>query len=296
MQYHLTMSQPLAGGSGERDIGFLRGLIGGAGLVTAALLAYLPLFVNASEFPGMVATGTPSHDVVGDLGGMPVTIPRHFADLVEYSGDPAWGEARKGPRPRRTHASRLASFGFYVRFPDMAGLSTPELRQHKQSQGIYNTMWISVGVTTGDIYPGHGFLDRQADALDKPDGILKYEHYEKLPGQLFGLTVYAAAGTNPQTNKPYREHSQASDRFVHRRETGRVDTYIRCNNVTRHVATCKQNFSLEPDAKAKIYVSYRRDLLPHWQQIQASVAQLILSFKTAPTSSEASHRAGESVR
>ena len=50
-----------------------------------------------------------------------VRIPRHYAEYVEYDGDPGFGEKRKGPVPERTFESKLSSFGMDVRFPDMRG-------------------------------------------------------------------------------------------------------------------------------------------------------------------------------
>lgn len=258
----------------------LLGLAGGLLLMWWRLAPAAPL-VNPFELPEMAAAHYSSHDVVGDLGGMPATIPRHFADFVEYNGDPGWGEKRKGPRPERTHASKLSSFGFYVRLPDMAGLSSNELRLHKQNQKMRDTMWISVGFNTGEVYPGDGFLDRRTNAMGKPGNILKYEQYEQLLDQFHGLTVYAAGGIDPKTNKPYREDTDAHDIFVHRNDSGKVDTYIRCSNRNVPAPPCTQDFSMEPNVKARVYVSYRRGLLPEWQQIQASITQLILSFKAA---------------
>ncbi len=68
--------------------------------------------------------------VIGDLGGMPVSIPHHFAHFVEYEGDPRFLEPRKGTPPMRGYQSKLRSFGFEVRFPDMMPL-TDETRQEK---------------------------------------------------------------------------------------------------------------------------------------------------------------------
>lgn len=48
----------------------VQGAIGGFGGMQMATAQYTP------------------KDVVGDLGGMPVTIPRHLAEFVEYEGDP----------------------------------------------------------------------------------------------------------------------------------------------------------------------------------------------------------------
>lgn len=109
-------------------------LMGGA----LALLAYVT-GVGALGFmpPQMAAAHYTPKDVVGDLGGMPVTIARHIPHLVEYDGDPGWGEKRKGPPPERTHASRLNSFGVHVRYPDMATLSSPELWSEFEKKRLY---------------------------------------------------------------------------------------------------------------------------------------------------------------
>ena len=240
------------------------------------------LLWNPFEPPEMAAAKYASRDVVGDLGGVPVNIPRHFANYVEYEGDPGWGEKRKGPRPKRTHQSKLTSFGYYTRFPDMAGESSFELVKDKSSYSIHTTPWIDVGITTGNIYPGKGFLDRLAAYLDRKDSILKYEQYEQLPDSEHGLTVYAALGFDPDTNKPYREDDDARDVFLHRDHTNRVDTYIKCRNRLRGLQTCEHTFSLEPHMHAEVYVVYRRTQLPHWQKIQQAVTQQIFSFKAAP--------------
>ena len=36
---------------------------------------------------------------IGDLGGMPVTVPRHLAELPEYDGDPGWAPYDLDRRP-----------------------------------------------------------------------------------------------------------------------------------------------------------------------------------------------------
>ena len=241
------------------------------------------LLSNPFEPPEMAAAKYASRDVVGDLGGVPVNIPRHFANYVEYEGDPGWGEKRKGPKPKRTHQSKLISFGYDTRFPDMAGESSPELIKDKRSYSIHTTPWIDVGIKTGNIYPGDGFLDRRASYLDRKDSILEYEHYEQLPETEHGLTVYAAEGIDPKTNKPYREDDYAKDVFLHRDHTNRVDTYIDCSNRLRGSQPCEHSFSLEPHMHAKVYVIYRRTLLPHWKEIQQAVTQQILGFKATAT-------------
>jgi hypothetical protein len=275
----------------KRGLWLLIGLLGLAGALVLLWLRFAPvlLLANPFESPEMAAAHYAPRDTVGDLGGVPVTIPRHFANFVEYEGDPGWGEKRKGPRPERTHQSKLISFGYDTRFPDMAGESNRELIKDKRSLSIYTTPWISVGITTGNIYPGDGFLDRRAEAtIGKVEHILKYEQYEQLAEPEHGLTVYAAAGIDPQTSKPYREDTDAHDIFLHRDKTNRVDTYVRCSNrLGVSSQPCRHDFSLEPHMHAQVYVQYRRTQLPHWREIQQAVTQQILSFNAPPTNTVA---------
>lgn len=235
--------------------------------------------------------------VIGDLGGVPVRIPHYFANYVEYDGDPGFGEKRKGPVPQRTYQSRLASFGFKVRFPDMAGRSSPELWRDFEKysdpywEGYYDSVspWIDVGFSSGWIYPGDGFLEYVVNyklsfnAEQKGLGnASKVYEYQQLPKIEHGLTVYAPPGIDPKTGKPYREDFDAKDLFVHRDQAGKVDTYIECTNhnlPSLKRTTCSQYISLEPGMRTEIRIHYPRYWLPHWQQIQRRVSDLVWSFK-----------------
>ena len=241
-------------------------------------------FAPGFQSKDMAAAQYATRDVTGNLGGMPVTMPRHFAQYVEYDDDdPAWGEKRRTPRPARTQQSRLRSFDFPVRHPDMAGESSPELIANKKSHTIFNTPWIRVRITTGTYYSGDGLLDRLTHAnVEVPSLILKYANYERLSEKQYGLTVYAASGFDPANNKPYREHPDAADIFIYRNQAGQVTTHIRCSNRQTLSAPCTHSFSLEPEIKAEIDVTYRRGLLPEWRSIQDKVSSLIRSFRSLP--------------
>jgi len=99
--------------------------------------------------PEMNAVALAKGDVIGDLGGVKVRIPAHFANYVEYDGDPGFGEKRQGPVPTRTFDSKLMSFGFEARFPDMAGRTNPELWQDYKSKLPRESQWMRVGIATG---------------------------------------------------------------------------------------------------------------------------------------------------
>jgi hypothetical protein len=251
--------------------------------------------------------------VIGDLGGVPVRIPSWFADYVEYDGDPGFGEQRKGPVPERTYRSPLISFGFKVRFPDMAGRSSPAL-QHDDEQygdphwkGYYDSVspWLAVGFNTGSIYPGDGFLDRYIkttlsfNAERAGLSASKVYEYEKLEKAQFGLTVYAPPGMNPKTNRPYREDDNARDLFVHWSKDGKVDTYIECTNRNgsdlKH-NLCNQDISMAPGMRARVYIQYPRYWLPHWKEIQHKVAGLVWSFRVEDGAIAPSVEASPSIK
>jgi hypothetical protein len=268
----------------------------GSGIKTNQPIQGNPLFppeMNAAEF-------AKSRYVIGDLGGMKVRIPSYFANYVEYEGDPTWGEKRQGPVPVRDFTSKFKSFGFDVRFPDMAGRSTVELWkdqrlridakwEHYYYPEKSPTHWIDVGILSGKSYPGDGFLTRGTKSSLSFDAKAKgyypalgFKQYEKLPQLQHGLTVYSPPGIDPQTNKPFREDSSARDLYIFRNVNDEVLSHIECTNHIRysHRQSCRHDISMEPKMHAQVYITYSRAALPHWREIQAKVSELILSFET----------------
>ena len=228
-------------------------------------------------------------DVVGDLGGMPVTIPRHMAELVEYNGDPGWSGKREGPIPERTHESKLKSFGIDFRYPDMATLSSPEMRQDKESKTIYNTDWMGFGVSAGSSYPKDGWLERGADTVVTGSGEYFWNKFAKLPDQQFGMDVYVLTEINPNTGQParYEDSIDAKDVFVAKNKQGRIIAYIRCVNVPHAAAPCSHDFSMEFDGMhAEVYIHYRRGHLKDWKDIQAKVTAMLLGFRVQAPAQE----------
>lgn len=233
----------------------------------------------------MAAAQYSSKDVVGNLGGLPVRLPRYAVQYVEYDGDPGWSGKRQGPVPERTMESKLTSFGFDVRYPDMQLIDSYATEKEQKSQSIYTTTWIRVGVRSGEIYPKDGFLDRlfaclvRSTAPPRCNTVWWGNDYERLPKSEHGLMVYALKGIEPKSGQPTREQKNTKDVFVAKDAQGRVRTYIDCSNVGHEAAPCGHTFSMEYDGMhADISVKYRRGLLPHWQDIQSKVTQALLGF------------------
>jgi hypothetical protein len=243
-----------------------------------------PITSTTVMSPERAAQTFPHPDIKRHLGDVAVTIPNHFAGFMEYDGEPSWRKGPKGPRPIRSAASKVRSFGYYTRFPDMAGRSSRALFKDSNSYLPSTTPWILVGVSCGEDYPGIGDLDHRLHMyVDHPSPILKYENYERLPQKTFELIVYAAKGINPKSHKAYREHKHARDIYIARTNDGSVGTYITCANRKGGVASCNHDFHLVPDLKAEVSILYRRDRLVEWKAIETAVRKQILGFITHPT-------------
>lgn len=256
----------------------------------AAWFKLASLWLGGFQPPEMAAAQYSSKDVVGNLGGLPVRLPRYAVHLVEFDGEPSWGKS-KNP-VQRTDLTGIKSFGFYMRYPDMQIIDSYATEKEHRSQSIYTSMWLDVGVTSGEIYPKDGFLDRLFSCLVPStapptcggDKVYWWDDYQRLPKPEHGLTVYALKGVEPKSGQPAREDKTfAKDVFVAKDKQGRVRTYISCSNVGHEAAPCGHTFSMEYDGMhADISVKYRRGLLPHWQDIQAKVTQAMLGFVVQP--------------
>jgi hypothetical protein len=253
--------------------------------------------INGFQPPEMAAAQHTPRDVIGDLGGMKVRIPRHYAEYVEYDGDPGFGEKRKGPRPQRTFDSRLTSFGIDVRFPDMKGLENAQIREEKRRQPLQEKTWIHIGINAGEIYPGDGFLDRRTDRTllqyqpHTPEGKENWLFtYERMPEDEHGLEVWRLSEIDPRTGRLAREDRNARDIYIHRDALGKVDTFISCKypSVPEGIGACDLGTHLEPKAKVVVQISFRRGMLPEWQKIRRSARDLLMSFEVDPASVETS--------
>jgi len=169
------------------------------------------LWAGGFQPPEMAAAQYSNKDVVGNLGGLPVRLPRYAVQYVEYDGDHGWSGKRQGPVPERTMESKLTSFGFDVRYPDMQLIDSYATEKEQKSQSIYTTTWIRVGVRSGEIYPKDGFLDRlfaclvRSTAPPRCNTVWWGNDYERLPKSEHGLTIYALKGLEPKSGQPARE-------------------------------------------------------------------------------------------
>ncbi len=148
-------------------------------ILIVAAMAYVPWrwtpyeqqwgFAVGFQSPQMATAQYTDKTVRGSLGGIPVAIPPHFAEYVEYDGDPGWGEERKGLRPVRTQESKIRNFGFTVRYPDMEGRDSPERWADYRNSKIGTRTWIRVGCRgkSPRRRPTHQWTDRGLTCTDR---------------------------------------------------------------------------------------------------------------------------------
>lgn len=247
----------------------------GIGDVLASSLDECPEFKELEIFkiPGQSYS---SQAVRADLGGVPVMIPAHFAENLEYNVDP------NQKNQRLDRLSKINIFGFDVRFPDMSGKDGLENIKDYYNSDIFTTSWFRVSVESGDYYAGPESIDRLAKrSLMTMLDSKKFRpliSYEKLDAGEFGLSVYAPKGLNPETNTPYREHRHAQDVYIAWGNEGEAKAYIRCSNRNIASAQCTHHFNLEPRMHANITISYRREFLSQWLERQDKVTELIYGF------------------
>lgn len=224
---------------------------------------------------------------IGDLGGVKVSIPSYMAELIEYEGDLGW-DAEKWKTfkfPERTYDSKITSFGFDIRFPDGAVPSTEILSKDRfeQNKNIRKTMWMSVGVNSGNIFYRDG-LNNMAKHVQYPNLNYPFDNYERLLKSEYGLTVYALKGVDPMTGNPYRKDRNAKDVFLYQDKNKNTQTIITCYNYNspNTVAPCEHRFTLlDQKINTEIYVIYRREMLIHWQEIERIVKQRIQTIEVS---------------
>ncbi len=236
--------------------------------------------------PEMAARQFTAKDVIGDLGGMRVRIPRHCAQYVEYDGDPGFGKRRKS-FPKRQPTSKLQSFGIEARFPEMRCKDNEEMQEDRRKNFLNRANpWIVITVISGEIYPKLGA--KATDNLSKAvtDTITRptkfwFDNFERLPTSPFGLEAYVVTGIDPRSGKPAKDSLHTDDIFIHRSEVGTADVYIRCSKSKRYpgAGTCEMNFGMEPKARVDLTVRFARSKLHDWRKIRQSSLDLLTSFE-----------------
>lgn len=227
---------------------------------------------------------TTAESYAGDLGGLKIRIPRSCVENVEYDGDPTIGANKTGAIESGSEFLNFRSFGIDAKLPEMRCKESESLQQDYRDNWLNpKSLWVSISVNAGEIYPGPEVADRHAkfvvSSISSPTKFW-LDNYERDPEELYGLTAFVVSGKDPKTGGLARDSERAEDKFFHFGPSGVADTYISCGktNVPRGVATCFMKFSMEPAAKASIGVRFSRDLLPKWEEVREGCKSIISRF------------------
>ncbi|QRQ87426.1 hypothetical protein [Cupriavidus oxalaticus] len=232
--------------------------------------------------------------IIGDLGGVPVSVPVNYIHLVtEYDGDPSVfdPERRKWTPPVRTFASKINSLPLMVHLPDFAP-RTPEneASYYRTQKSIAAPIeWLPIGISastslnlsdekleSGNLY----------DQNKKIEGLSKFRNkrYDLKAETIYGLTEYRSEEIVHYPSGP----ATKKERLFFFTDSGKDVAFIECNangepfeESRRNV--CTHRFSLYPAIKAEVSLQYDARTLSQWMEYQRKARELILSFRVQPS-------------
>ena len=223
--------------------------------------------------------------IIGTLGGVPVNLPSSVVRFVEYMDSPGWDmdKIRSYNPPTRNYQSVLKSFDFAFRNSDGALYDENKrdlVKQYHTERLAGGDDWVRVIISaapeeesTGDPldYLYKRSFRKWATAVEKP--------YSFTGEYRYGLEYYVVPGINPETQKPWREDDGVDDLFIYKGEDGNIVTYIKCSNHNVPSPPCTHYFEMTSPTKLGIVdLSYHRQHLESWKEIQEKAKAFILSF------------------
>ena len=219
--------------------------------------------------------------VIGNLGGVPVSIPREFARFVQYEKSPPSLDQENKATIKRTTDSFLESFALKAYF----AVGSNELHLisagSKSDDSYNNDDILRVVVLSGKSYGSAGIKNLSHRLQSYLEGSRNNYTYSELSQSVFGLTGYSPIDSSDrlaiaESIRVIRERKL----YVDKNEEGVVTTFIECSNSRVLVATCRHSFNLDPYMRARVTVIYRLGLLEKWNEIQLKVLDLLKSFSS----------------
>ncbi len=230
----------------------------------------------------------PGNAVIGQLGGAAVAIPRDYARVVEYAGEPPRLGQDAGPPPPRSFESRLRSIGMLVQDRDLSPLGPTNQAAYRR-RGFHDRDWIEFEVAAGSALSfGEDKFERPYEFRLPGNEWRRFYVYEPLP-MVHGLVAYRAVkdlGLGLVLEEDNPRHAAFSHTLYFAHEQGRLVAAIRCGStaVVGGSATCHHDFVLWPEMKAEIRLRYDRDLLARWRDMQRRYRDLVLGFRVKTAS------------
>lgn len=217
-----------------------------------------------------------------ELGGVVVSIPEGFRNFISYKESIEGSAGNVGEFERGLYP-QVSSFGFVVVYPDM---KDPQPVSGVKVD-IFTTKRMRVLVHSGSRSGLDGWLALRKKRLLDPEKpcYMKCFLYHPMGRDIYGLTGYASRVMGEEIDG-YRTGSDMRDFNIYLVEGSESapKTFIQCSNNTHAAARCSHMFTLTPKMNASVKVGYRKNLLPHWREIQEGISDLIYGFEIQKTS------------
>ena len=220
--------------------------------------------------------------------------------------------------PTRNYQSIIKAFDFAFRNSDGALYDENKrdlVKQYRAERSAGGDDWVRVIISAAPVenprkYP----LDYLYETSFQKWATAVEEPYAFTGEYRYGLEYYVIPGINPKTQKSWREKDGVEDLFIYKGSDGHVVTYIKCSNhnvpsppcthyshppkasygvapLRRTTAYCLQRRALSetfggwlyfemlsPMKLGNITLSYHRQHLKSWKEIQEKAKAFILTF------------------
>ncbi len=224
-----------------------------------------------------------SEQIIGDLGGMPISISSSIVNESDVKYSDFWMVGHKKPIPKRTYQSKLEALSFHMRFEDKTLLTNAEAESLKLSAHITETPLLEVAILAGN-----------ANQIGDLAHLLYVfnEHFKnkelwfaskKLKEKKYGLNAYQLSAELLSTGVPVSGYKTTKTGYFDLDKNNKIETSIFCANPQNETTKCLQGWSMENQGvQVFARVEYRTGLMEHWRVIREVVSQAILKFRVDP--------------
>ena len=212
-----------------------------------------------------------NNPIVGNLGGVPIALPRYIVEYVQYDDtpDPFSKEWKTYKRPeKRTYADNLTAFGFVFDFKTNE-LRDPYANTYKrwEKETMHHTTsathtWADVSLRSGKAAPKET-MNHFANTMLRTNMIS--HKYHQLQDE-YGLEKWKFPEhfVNKDTQKRDIDVYNFGNIFIAKDNNNNVVTLIKCGIKS---PSCNHFYRL-PDLNTELTLSYRCIYLSDWQRIQ----------------------------
>ena len=228
---------------------------------------------------------------VGNVNGTPIRFPSGSSNgLSQYDDTPGpfsldWKDYKRPAK--RTYQDNLMSFGFEFKYPEneLFNIATTSFAQYGRDKGLSPDPWIHAIVYAGKSSPRvpfETFFERTISLNDPMPYPAKHLNTGK---SIFGLEVYEYDREmyyKKVKRDAYTAYENEKQILVHRDEAGKVVGFIECSKRKVPNPPCTHHLRWKMFNNSDGTISYSRQHLEHWQEIQQIAEDYLRSWIVEP--------------